>query len=175
LLFETRNIISNLVIDHTDALWVDAKRQVIQQWTEKTREHLPNLWLLARVEHPRQSRRIVGDVEDYKMEIVCDGRCPNNMESGAIVDYHHHKFECIDQHEHAVIAVAPELGACWTTSSGKWMCHQNPKVIKNPPAPSNKLSPIAIAKGSQEIKWAIGISHSMPESGLSLSWKNSIS
>jgi hypothetical protein len=49
--------------------------------------------LLARVECPRQSRRIVGNVEDYKMGIVCDGMCPNNMESGAIVDYHCHKFK----------------------------------------------------------------------------------
>jgi hypothetical protein len=54
------------------------------------------------------------------------------------------------------------------------MCHQNPNVVKNPPAPSNKLSPIVIAKGIQGIKWVIGISHSMPESGLSLLQKNSI-
>ncbi len=56
-----------------------------------------------------------------------------------------------------------------TTSSGKQMCHQNPIVMKNPPAPSNKLSPIVVAKGVRVIKWAIGISHLMPESGLSLS------
>jgi hypothetical protein len=31
------------------------------------------------------------------------------MESGAIVDYHHHKFEYVDQHEHAIIVVASEL------------------------------------------------------------------
>ncbi len=31
-----------------------------------------------------------------------------NMESCAIVDYHHHKLEYVDQHEHAVIVVAPE-------------------------------------------------------------------
>jgi hypothetical protein len=36
-------------------------------------------------------------------------------------------------------------------------------------ASSNKLSPIVVAKGVQGIKWAIGISHSMPQSGLSLS------
>ncbi len=42
------------------------------------------------------------------MGIVCDERCPNNMESGAIVDYHCHKFEYFDQHKHAIIVVAPE-------------------------------------------------------------------
>jgi hypothetical protein len=46
--------------------------------------------------------------------------------------------------------------------------------MENPPAPSNKLSPIVVAKGIQGIKWAIGISHSMHESGLSLLQKNSI-
>jgi hypothetical protein len=30
------------------------------------------------------------------------------MESGAIVDYHHHELEDVDQYEHAVIVVAPE-------------------------------------------------------------------
>jgi hypothetical protein len=60
------------------------------------------------VQCPKQSRRIVGDVEDYRMGIVCDRRCPNKMESSAIVDYHHHEFEYVDQHKHAVIVVAPE-------------------------------------------------------------------
>jgi hypothetical protein len=58
---------------------------------------------------------------------------------------------------------------CQTTLSGERMCHQNPKATVNPPAPSNKLSPIVIAKGIQGIKWAIGISHLMPEPGWSLS------
>jgi hypothetical protein len=61
------------------------------------------------VECPRQSGRIVGDIEDYRMGIVCNGTCPNNTESGAIVDYHHHKLGYIDPHEHAIVAVAPEL------------------------------------------------------------------
>ncbi len=30
------------------------------------------------------------------------------MESSAIVDYHHHKLEYVDQYKHAVIVVAPE-------------------------------------------------------------------
>jgi hypothetical protein len=60
------------------------------------------------VECPRQSRRIVGDVEDYRIGIVCDGRCPNNMESGTIVDNHSHKFQYVDQHEHAVVVVGLE-------------------------------------------------------------------
>ncbi len=44
------------------------------------------------------------------MGIVCDGRCPNNMECGTIVDYHHHKFQYINQHEHAVVVAGFELG-----------------------------------------------------------------
>jgi hypothetical protein len=42
------------------------------------------------------------------MGIVCDGRCPNNMESGAIINYHHYKFKNVDQHEHAVVVVGLE-------------------------------------------------------------------
>ncbi len=38
----------------------------------------------------------------------------------------------------------------WTTSSGKRKCHQNPKVMENTPAPSNKLSVIVIAKRAFE-------------------------
>jgi hypothetical protein len=60
------------------------------------------------VECPRQCRRIVSDVEDDRMGIVCDGRCPNNMESGAIVDYHYHKLEYVDQHKHAIVVVYAE-------------------------------------------------------------------
>ncbi len=42
LLFEMRNVARNLVLDCTDPLWVDAKRQVNQQLTEETSKHLPN-------------------------------------------------------------------------------------------------------------------------------------
>jgi hypothetical protein len=60
------------------------------------------------VECPRQRGRVVGDVEDYRMRIVCDGRCPNNMESGAIINYHCHKFKNVDCHEHAIVVVGLE-------------------------------------------------------------------
>jgi hypothetical protein len=66
-------------------------------------------FLIARVECLRQSRRVVGDVEDYRIGIVCDGRCPNKMESGTIINYHHYKFKNIDQHKHAVVIVGLEL------------------------------------------------------------------
>jgi hypothetical protein len=46
--------------------------------------------------------------------------------------------------------------------------------MENPLVPSKELSPIVVAKGVQGIKWAIDISHSMHESGLSLLQKNSI-
>jgi hypothetical protein len=52
--------------------------------------------LLAHEECPKQSGRVFGDVEDYRMGIVCGGRCLNNMESGAIVDYHCHKLKYVD-------------------------------------------------------------------------------
>jgi hypothetical protein len=65
--------------------------------------------LLARVECPRQSRRVAGDIEDNRMGIVCDRRCPNNMESGSIINYHHYKFKNVDQHKHAVVVVGLEL------------------------------------------------------------------
>ncbi len=109
VLFETRNVIRDLIINHTDPLWVDAKRQVNQQWTKETSKHSPDFWLLTHVECPRQSRRVVGDVEDYRMGIVCDGRCLNNMESGAIINYHRHKFNTVDQHKHAIVVVGLKL------------------------------------------------------------------
>jgi hypothetical protein len=46
--------------------------------------------------------------------------------------------------------------------------------MESPPAPSNEISPIVVAKGVQGIKWAIGVSYLMPESGLSLPQKKSI-
>ncbi len=70
---------------------------------------MPDFRLLAHVECQRQSGRIVGDIEDYRMGIICDRRCPNNLESGAIVDYHRHKFQYIDQYKHAVVVVGLEL------------------------------------------------------------------
>jgi hypothetical protein len=62
------------------------------------------------VKCPRQRGRVVGDVEDYRMGIVCDGRCWSSMGNGTIVDYHHHKLEDVDQYELAIIVVAPETG-----------------------------------------------------------------
>jgi hypothetical protein len=97
------------------------------------------------------------------------------MESGAIVDYHRHKLKYINRYKYAIIVVAPELECMLNHFIREEMCHQNPKVMENPPAPSNKMSPIVVAKGAQGIKWAIGISHLISESGLSLLQKNSIS
>jgi hypothetical protein len=61
------------------------------------------------VECPRQSRRVVGDIEDNRMGIICDGRCPNNMESGTIINYHNYKFNNIGRHKHAIVVVGLEL------------------------------------------------------------------
>ena len=61
------------------------------------------------MECPRQSRKVVGDVEDNRMGIVCDGRCPNNMESDKIINYHCYKFKNVDQHKHAIVVVILEL------------------------------------------------------------------
>ncbi len=64
---------------------------------------------------------------------------------------------------------------CLRISSGKRICYQNPKLMENAPAPSKELSPIVVAKGVRGMRCANGVSHLMPESGLSLSRKNSIS
>ena len=64
---------------------------------------------------------------------------------------------------------------CLTILSGKRICHKKPKLMENPPAPSKELLPIIVAKGVQGMSCANGVSHSMPESGLSLSRKKSIS
>jgi hypothetical protein len=60
------------------------------------------------VKCPRQRRRVVGDIEDYRMGILCDRRCSNNMESGTTVDYHHHELKDINRYKLAIIVVAPE-------------------------------------------------------------------
>jgi hypothetical protein len=60
------------------------------------------------MECPRQSRRVVSDNEDNRTGIVCDGRFLNNMESGAIINYHPYKFKNVGQHEHAVVVVGLE-------------------------------------------------------------------
>jgi hypothetical protein len=59
--------------------------------------------------HSATSDGVVGDVEDYRMGTVCDGRCPNNMESGTIINNHRYKFKKVDQYEHAIIVVGLEL------------------------------------------------------------------
>jgi hypothetical protein len=46
----------------------------------------------------KTSGRVVGDIEDNRMGIVCDRRCPNNIESGAMVNYHRYKFKNVEHH-----------------------------------------------------------------------------
>ncbi len=64
---------------------------------------------------------------------------------------------------------------CWMALSGKRMCYQNPSATEKPPAPSSELSPIFVANGVRGMRCAIGVSQFIPESGLRLSQKNSIS
>jgi hypothetical protein len=63
---------------------------------KRNKRAFAQILLLAHVECPSQSGRVVGDIEDNRMGIVCDGRCPNNMESGAIINYHCCKFKKVD-------------------------------------------------------------------------------
>ncbi len=81
------------------------------------------------------------------MGIVCDGRCPNNMESGTIVDYHHHKFQYGDQHKHDVVIAGLE-SEC-TLNHIVWETNVPPESQGDgkSSSTSNKLSPIVIAKG----------------------------
>ena len=57
----------------------------------------------------------------------------------------------------------------WMISPGKRIHHKNPSTIEKPPAPSNELSPIVVVSGVRGMRWVIGVSHLMPELGLSLS------
>jgi hypothetical protein len=128
-------------------------------------KHLLDFRLLARVECPRQCRRIVGNVEDYRMGSHCDERCPSNIESGAIVDYHHHKFKYVDQHEHVVIVVAPELECT--------LNHFIRETNEPPESQSDGKSSSALQQTisnscCKRCSRAIDISHLMPELGLSL-------
>ncbi len=56
----------------------------------------------------------------------------------------------------------------WMTSSGNLKCHQNLNAIENPPVRSRLLLPIVVAKGVHGMRYAIGISQLICESGLSL-------
>ncbi len=47
------------------------------------------------------------------------------MECVAIVDYHHHKFQYVDQHEHAIIVVGLELECTLS------QCLMDPMVMGN--------------------------------------------
>ncbi len=58
---------------------------------------------------------------------------------------------------------------------GKRQMSPKAKESKYPPAPSRQLSPKVMQVGVLGIIWAMGDSHCMPESGCSLSQKNSIS
>ena len=55
------------------------------------------------------------------------------------------------------------------------MCHQNPSLTENPPAPSRELSPMTVVNGIRVIRCTIGVSQLMPELGRNLSRKNLIS
>jgi hypothetical protein len=91
------------------------------------------------------------------------------MESGTIVDYHHHKFQYVDQHKHAIVVAGFELE-----------CTLNHFVRETKVPPESQgdgkysstlqqtICDCHCKKGIRGIKWAKGISHSMPESGLSL-------
>ncbi len=97
------------------------------------------------------------------------------MESGAIVDYHRQKFQYVDWHEHAIVVAGFESECTLNHFVRETnVPPESQSDGKSSAAPSNKLSLIVVAKGIQGIKWAMGISHSMPESGLSLLQKNSI-
>ncbi len=56
----------------------------------------------------------------------------------------------------------------WTILIRNCICHQNLNLMEKPPAPSKELSPIVAAKGVRGMRCAMGVSQSMPESGLSL-------
>jgi hypothetical protein len=81
------------------------------------------------------------------MGIVCDGRCPNIMESGAIVDYHRHKFQYVDQHKHAIVVAGFELECTLNHFVRERNVPPESQDDKNPPSSSNKLSPIVFAQG----------------------------
>ncbi len=83
------------VLFHCDLM---PRGKLINKWIEETSKQASNLWSFARVKCPRQCRRVVSDV---------DGRCPNNMESGTVVDDHCHKRKDIDRYKLAITVVAP--------------------------------------------------------------------
>ncbi len=117
LFFETRNVIIDLFFIVLIQCELMPRGKLINNKQTKTSKHSPNFWLFAHVECPRQSRRVVGDIEGYRMGIVCDGKCPNNMESGAIVDYNHHSLKVVDWYKLAIIVIALEAKCTLNTFS----------------------------------------------------------
>ncbi len=108
------------------------------------------------------------------MGIACDRRCLNNMESGATVDYHRHEFQYVDQHKRDVIVTGFELECT--------LNHFVRETNVPPESQGDGKSSIALQQiisdcccnGRLRDVIEMGVSHLMPESGLSLLEKNSI-
>ncbi len=79
--------------------------------------------------------------------IVCDGRCPNNLECSTIVDYHCNEFQYIDRHKHAVVVAGFESECTLNHFVREMNVPPESQGDGKSSAPSNELSPIVVAKG----------------------------
>jgi hypothetical protein len=60
------------------------------------------------VEGPVQCRRVVCDVKENRMRILCDGSCLDNVKCGTVVYDHRDKLKDTDSDERTICIVAFE-------------------------------------------------------------------
>ncbi len=108
---------------------------------------------------------------------VISGRCcRDEMERSTVVYDHCNKLKDVDRDKEPILVIFLCFRVRCMTASGKGMCHQKPSKMQSyPPAPSRQLSPKAVKVGIRGMMWAMGVSHTMPDSGSSFSRKKSIS
>ena len=106
--FETRYVVGDLVCRSADPLGVDAKRQVDQEQAEEECKTVTNFITPACACGPAESQRIVGDVEEDWVWIVCEVGGSYHMEGGNIVDDNSDELKDVDGDECSVIVVGFE-------------------------------------------------------------------
>ncbi len=134
LLFETRNIISDLVFNCTDPLWIDAKRWVNQNKQKKRAsihlsfDHL-HVWSVQdNAEELSVTLRITGWGSSVTGDVQTTWRAVQQL----IITIMNSRILIDTSLPSSLLLLKRSVG--WTTSSGKQMCHQNLNAIENPPA-----------------------------------------
>jgi hypothetical protein len=110
--FNTRNILSSLVVLSADPLGIDPKRQVDHEQAEESSKKMANFSLLAGTSCPAQGRSVVGHIEQNRIGMIGYQFCRDEMECGAIVYNDSNKLKDINQDEESILVVLFNVGGC---------------------------------------------------------------